>query len=162
MKASNKLLIAVLAVGLSVTYECAAGVASSAIKSTVMRKVLREDMANHAGAPVVVLRKSHVANRYTTKAQAQKEVKEGIKPETHMTTGDEPGRQLSARRAQRIYGLGTTPEVVETIRIPKRQPVRITNVAGGGKDALEITSPRHIPRGAIIKVEPLEDLKPGR
>jgi hypothetical protein len=148
-------LLGVLALALAAPAADAGGLGSTLGKAAVAR-LWRQDARNHAKAAVTALAKPRTVHRYTTTAQARREVQAGLTPNTHMTARASVGRPLSARAAQQKYGLPTRPQVRETIALPKGWPARQNAVAGGAATARELTSPKALPGTAIRKVLPLE------
>jgi hypothetical protein len=76
-----------------------------------------------------------------------------------MTAGTTAGRPLSSVQVQRRYGLPQQPEVRETIRLPKGQPIRPNKVIGGAAGVGEVTSTRRVPSVAVVKVVPLRKVE---
>jgi hypothetical protein len=118
-------------------------------------KTLRRDLLRDRATRVRSLVRDRTVFRYTTKTQARQEIRKGIQSGSHLTARATAGRPLSLVRAQRRYGLPQRPEVRETIRVPKGQPVRLNRVVGGAAGIGELTSSRRVPPGAIEKVVPL-------
>lgn len=118
-------------------------------------RTLRRDLLRDRATRVRLLSKDRAVFRYTTKAQARQELWIGIRPGRHMTARATTGRPLSPVRAQRRYGLPQQPEVRETIRLPKGQPVRPNRAVGGAAGVGELVSSRRVPPEAIEKVVPL-------
>ena len=93
--------------------------------------------------------------RYTTKEQANKEMRKGVLPGRHMTAPGGPGRPMTPHNAKRRYGLPRPPQVRETIHLEKGFPARNNKVIKGTPGTVETTSPRHIPQQSIVNVVPL-------
>jgi hypothetical protein len=132
------------------------------VKSVTRRAVeksiaslLRRDLARDATSQIKLLPAPRTVFRYTTQAQARRELARGIAPGRHMTSHARPGRPLRAARAKERYGLPQEPEVRETVRLPAGQPVRVNRVVGGEPGRAELTSPSWVPPTAIKKVVPL-------
>lgn len=123
--------------------------------ATRFTKVLRGDWLRDRVTRVRPLPKGRTVFRYTPRAQARQELRQGILPGRHLTARGTPGRPLSGVQAQRRLGLPQPPAVRETIRLPKGQPVRPNKVLGGAPGVGEITSPSRIPSAAITRVVPL-------
>lgn len=116
--------------------------------SSVMRRDLVRDRAIKARP----LSHPRTVFRYTSKAQARTELRRGIVPGRHMTSHGGPGRPLSAASAQRRYGLLGRPQVRETIRLPKGQPVRTAKALRGRPGVGELTSTKRLSPTAITNV----------
>lgn len=117
--------------------------------------VAEKDAKNHL-KPAQALPKTRIVERYTSQQQAQKEVRFGLRPHTHMTTGVHHGHPYSKARIKQRYGIENTKsvEVKETIRIPAGHPVLHNKVPGGEAGVGEITSPKSLPKQSIIKITP--------
>ena len=122
----------------------------------LMSRLLKRDLANHAATAAKPLVKPLTVQRYTSSAQANREIKAGLAAETHMTPHAARGRPLSPESAQRRYGLTKPPEVRETVRLPAGQPVRHNKAQGGEPGQGELTSTQPVPKGSVIKVVPLQ------
>lgn len=120
------------------------------------RNVLRRDLLRDRTLPVHRLEKPRTVFRYTTRQQARRELREGLRPRTHMTARGGPGRPPSPEAAQRRYGLPRKPEVRETIRLPEGTPVRSGKALGGRPGYGELTNARPLPPEAIRRVVPLK------
>ncbi|MDI6755835.1 MAG: hypothetical protein QME78_15745 [Thermodesulfobacteriota bacterium] len=118
-------------------------------------EILRRDLMRDKATKVRALAAERRVFRYTTKDRARQELRKGIAPQSHMTSRAVRGRPLSPEMAQKKYGLPQHPQVRETIRLPKGQPVRTNKSLGGAPGVGEITSPKQIPPKAIEKVIPL-------
>lgn len=115
-------------------------------------KVLRRDLVRDRAIKARPLARSRTVFRYTSKAQARTELRRGILPGRHMTSRGGAGRPLGAAAAQRRYGLPGRPQVRETIRVPKGQPVRTAKALGGRPGVGELTSSKRLSPSAITKV----------
>jgi hypothetical protein len=118
-------------------------------------KTLRWDLLRDRATHVRLLSKDRAVFRYTTKAQARQEIRKGIRPGRHMTARATAGRPLSPALAQRRYGLPQQPEVRETIRLSKGQPVRLNKAIGGAAGMGEVSSTRRVPSAAVVRIVPL-------
>lgn len=118
---------------------------------------LRKDAARDAGTRAVPLPESRSVFRYVTLRRANRELRLGVAPGSHMTSRANSGRALSAPRALQRFGLPETPQVRETLRIGKGLPVRSNKVVGGSPGLGELTSPKRVPGTAIVRVTPLTD-----
>jgi hypothetical protein len=94
-------------------------------------KTLRRDLLRDRATRVRLISRNRTVFRYTTKAQARRELRKGVLPGRHMTSRATPGRPLSPGQAQRRYGLPRRSQVRETIRLPRGQPVRFNRAVGG-------------------------------
>ena len=146
------LVVVGLIIGLAVAPPAHAGGFSKAL----MSRLFKRDLANHAATAAKPLTKPLTVQRYTSRAQAKREVKAGIATGTHMTPNAARGRPLSPESAQRRYGLSKPPEVRETVRLPAGQPVRHNKAQGGEPGRGELTSNQPVPKGAVTKVVPLQ------
>jgi hypothetical protein len=113
-------------------------------------RFLRQDRAMHRATPASPLPRAQSARRYTSWARAQRESKTGLPPNAHMA----PGRPAAARppspsTLKRRYGLRRTPTAVETLRVPKGQPVRKGRVSAERRNRWEWSSPRRVPAGGV-------------
>jgi hypothetical protein len=140
----------------------ASGVGKSLARSAGRRVLGRSsssirlrDARNHALAKAKPLSSPRSVNRFTGRAQAQRELRTGIAPNRHMTATAPAGRPLSQPNAQRRFGLPRQPQVRETIRLPKGFPVRHNHAVSAGRGVAELTSPKRVPPTAIRKVRPL-------
>lgn len=118
-------------------------------------QILRKDIWNHNHTQVRPLPESRTVHRYTTSSQATRELKTGIPPGDHITSGAHPGRPPSPDAARQRFGLSRSPEVRETVVLPKGFPVRHNKVPGGQPGTGEITSPKRVPSAAVKRVTPL-------
>ncbi len=121
-----------------------------------LAQTLRRDLLRDRKTPVRVLRHDRHVFRYTTKAQARREIRSGLRPGTHMTSRATAGRPLSSSSAQRRYGIPKRPQVRETIHLQKGVPVRSNRVVAGKPGIGETTSPKRIPAKSIEKVVSLK------
>ncbi len=118
-----------------------------------MSSTLRRDLLRDRRTPAKVLTKDRTVFRYVTRKQAQRELRTGLRPGSHMTSRATPGRPLSPANAQRRYGLPKKPQERETIRLPRGTRVRTNRVVGGARK-VETTSPEWLPPQNIKKVVP--------
>ncbi len=125
-----------------------------------LSRILRRDLLRDLGLRPRRLARPRTVFRYTTREQAQRELRQGLRPGTHMTASGGAGRPLSPRTAQGRYGLPRPPQVRETIRLGKGTPVRPARVLGGEPGRGELTSPRRIPPEAIRRITPLKGGRP--
>lgn len=122
--------------------------------------LLKRDAIRDAATAAKPLARPRTVWRYTSKAQAERELQRGVPAGRHLTAGTTTGRLPSPERAQGRYGLPARPEVRETVQLPAGQPVRSTRALGGEPGVGEITSTRRLPPGAIQKVQPLPGARP--
>lgn len=94
-------------------------------------RTLKRDFERDSASTAKRLSRGLTTFRYTTKAEAKRELRAGINSGTHFTSRARPGRPLSARRAQARYGLPRTPEVRMTVGLPKGSSVKRNRVIGG-------------------------------
>jgi len=128
--------------------------ASKTLRGSAARTLRRDFLRDRATRARPLFQNRRVF-RYTTKAQARQELQRGIQPGSHMTAHATGGRPLSPTQAQSRYGLPQKPEVRETVRLPKGQPIRPNKAVGGAAGVGEFTSSRRVPPEAIEKVVPL-------
>ncbi len=156
MKLSKALLVLSLIFGLGLSAAADAGGLGKALSRAAMRNLIRQEAVRDAATVAKPLARPRTVLRYTSRARAAQEVREGLAPGKHMTAVARPGRPLSPEAAQRRYGLLDKPEARETIRLPRGFPVRHNRVWGGETRTWEITSPQALPSGAIRKTVPLQ------
>jgi hypothetical protein len=99
--------------------------------------------------------RDRVVERYTTMKQAQHERQHGIGKNVHMTSDVHRGRPYSAEGARKRFGIAGQVEAKETIRIPKGHPTRSNMVQGGARGVRETTSPKALPKKAVLAVKPV-------
>jgi hypothetical protein len=166
MKLKKNLLVGLLVTMITLPLAAEAGSLGKAVfrgatKSTskTLRgstaRTLRRDLLRDRVTRARPLFQKRRVFRYTTKTQARQELQRGIGPGSHMTARAAAGRPLSPVQARRRYGLPQRPEVRETVRLPKGQPIRPNRVVGGAAGVGELTSSRRVPPEAIEKVVPL-------
>ncbi len=119
-------------------------------------RIWQQDLRNHKTVRAKPLLSPRTVNRYTSRAQADRELKSGLAPNSHMTPNSHLGRALAAPKAQTRYGLPRSPQVRETILLPKGTLLRHNKAAAAGRGIGELTSPRRVPPSAIKKVIPLK------
>jgi hypothetical protein len=93
--------------------------------------------------------------RYTTKQQAQIDLRKGVSPGKHMTANAPAGRPPSPATAKKSFGLNRQPTGRETVVWPKGQPVRKNRVLGGTPVNGETTSTQRVQAGAMKKWTPI-------
>jgi hypothetical protein len=118
-------------------------------------EILRRDLLRDKVTKARPLAAERRVFRYTTRDRARQEIRRGITPPSHMTSRASRGRPLSREKARSRYGLTARPQVRETVRLPKGQPVRTNKSLGGSPGVGEITSSKSIPPKAIERVTPL-------
>lgn len=128
---------------------------SSSQKKPSYSAIRRRDAARDAKTPAKPLARPQTVYRYTTKRQAQMDMRKGLPPGKHMTANASAGRPPSSATAMKSYGLNRQPTGRETIVLPKGQPVRTNKVLGGTPGRGEITSTRRVQAGAMKKWAPI-------
>jgi len=123
-------------------------------------QVLKRDLLRDRRLPVRVLEKPRTVFRYTTREQAQREVRRGLRPGTHVTARGGPGRPLAPAAAQSRYGLPRTPEVRETVCLPEGTRIRQGKVIGGRPGYGEIVVAEPLAGKHVRRVVPLNKGKP--
>jgi hypothetical protein len=121
----------------------------------IMKKTLRADLIRDRATVAKTLTKPRTVFRYTSRVQSAREAKQGLAPRTHMTSTAGPGRPLSAQAAQKRYGLPSTPQVRETLRLDGNQAVKLNKALGGQPGYGELTSPKRISPKSIRRIIPL-------
>jgi len=129
--------------------------AGKAFGKAATARLWKIDRQNHAKTPAKPLAKPRTVHRYTSAANAKREARHGLAPNTHMTARAPRGRPPAAATAQHRYGLPRTPQVRETIRIEEGFPVRHNRAVGGARSYGELTSPKPLPPSAILKITPV-------
>ena len=129
-------------------------VARAASRRAMRPQILKLDAARHR-VPVRPLAQPRTVHRYTTMTRAQRELRHGIAPGSHMTAVARRGRPMSAQQAKQHYGLFRKPSVRETIQLPKGLPVRHSHATNAARGVRELTSPKRVPPEAIKRVVPL-------
>jgi len=126
-----------------------AGAQATRSAKPLTREVLGRDAARDAATTAKALTAPRTVHRYTSIAQARREVRHGLDPNTHMTPNAQHGRPLTPDHAQKRYGLPASPEARETIVLPEGYPVRHNKALGGEPGRGELTSSRRVPPEAI-------------
>ena len=114
--------------------------------------VLRRDAARDATTRTVRLGRPRTVARFTTRAQARLEMRNGIGPRSHFTPQLRPGRPLSSRQAWRRFGLPKAPTVRESVVLRRGTQVRFNKALNGRPGVGEITTVRRVPRQNIRTV----------
>ncbi len=128
--------------------------------SRAMATALKRDAARDAATAAKPLAQPRTVWRYTSQAQAEREMRHGVPAGGHLTAGTTAGRLPSPERAQGRYGLPARPEVRQTVRLPAGHPVRSNKALGGAPGVGEMTSTQRLPPDAIRKVQPLPGARP--
>jgi len=126
-------------------------VAWATSRRAVKARILKLDALRHR-VPVRPLAQPRTVQRYTMMTRAQRELRHGIAPGSHMTAVARRGRPMSAQQAKQYYGLLRKPSVRETIRLPKGFPVRHSHATNAARGVRELTSPKPVPPEAVKKV----------
>lgn len=177
----NSKLIAMLVVASAVAFslgECWAG-SGRAVARAVSKAVSKQSIAKpvklswskdfkaiyardrkiHTMTPAKPSPRDRIVERYTTMKQAQHERKYGLAKNVHMTSGVHRGHPYSAEGAKSRFGIAGAVEAKETIRIPKTHPTRNNKVQGGFRGVGETSSPRGLPKEAVLGVKPIYSSK---
>jgi hypothetical protein len=118
------------------------------------------DLVRDRAATARPLAKDRVVSRFTSKNQAVYERQHGLDAGMHMTSREmRPGRVPSSGTAMKTYGLKSSPEVREQVRIPKGALVKVNKAYGGKPGIGEITLAERLPPKSVERVIPLS---PGR
>jgi hypothetical protein len=115
-------------------------------------RIMRRDLVRDGAIKARQIARPRTVFRYTSKARVSTELRRGISPGRHMTSNGGPGRPLSRVAAQKRYGLPRRPQVRETIRLPKGQPVRFAKALKGRPGVGELTSTKRLSPTTITNV----------
>lgn len=129
-------------------------VARAASRRAWRARILKLDALRHR-VPVRPLAQPRTVHRFTTRTQAQRELRHGIAPGSHMTAIARRGRPMSAQHAKQYYGLLRKPSARETVQLPKRFSVRHSHATNAARGVRELTSPQRVPPQGIKKVVPV-------
>ncbi|MEM2001035.1 MAG: hypothetical protein QXT77_00115 [Candidatus Methanomethylicaceae archaeon] len=129
----------------------AARSAGRVFRRVSITKILRRDLQLHRRTPLRPLARPRRVFRYTSLAQARREVRKGILRGRHMTARARPGRPLTAAHAQQRFALPRKPRVRMTIQLPQGLPVRVNRVSGASR-SWELTAGKRIRQTAIKKI----------
>lgn len=121
-----------------------------------LKEGLRLDRARDAATRAAPLRNERRVWRFTSSAEARKEMGVGIPPNSHMTATARPGHPLSAAGARHTYGLPTEPDVRMTVRVPAGQLVKLNKAVAGKPGYGELTSSESLPSSSIVDVTRLK------
>ncbi len=111
--------------------------------------VLTRDAERDATTAVERLPADRTVFRYTTREQADKELRDGVEVGRHTTANASPGRPLTSENAQRQFGLPQEPDLRLTLRLPKGTRVKANNVVGGAPGTGELRLAEPVPASAI-------------
>lgn len=125
------------------------------LKKNVTR-TLERDLKRDSATKAKRLSRGVTTFRYTTKAEAKRELRSGITSGTHFTSKARPGRPLSPRAAQARYGLPRTPDVRMTVRLPEGSAVKRNRVIGGARGVGELTTANRADTKVIKKMVSLK------
>jgi hypothetical protein len=112
-------------------------VASRAPQSTVRAagrtpsQALLRDRVRDAQETVRRLTQPQTVQRYTSKAQADSYLKNGVPSGTHFTSKANPGPPLTAEKATSRFGLAANPHVRVKVHLPPGTAVKSGKVLGG-------------------------------
>lgn len=128
-----------------------------ALLGAAVERVLARDAARDAArmAQARGLDQSTQVWRYTSRAQADKALKQGLPAGAHYTPGTHAGRLPKAATAQRQYGLPHRPDVRLTVQLPEGQRVIRNKALGGQPGRGELVTRDAVPASAISRVQPL-------
>jgi hypothetical protein len=126
-----------------------------AARQAALRAALARDARRDAVTKAIPLNAERRVFRYTSKAQAAREVRSGVAAGSHMTARAGAGRPPLATTAQRQYGLPKAPQVRMSILLKPGMPVRHNKALAGEAGRGELTAPVVIRKEAIEKVVPL-------
>lgn len=158
MKHRNALTISLLLLSLLLTAGCGRVGRSTArrvVRNESSRALLRRDLLRDRATPTRSLRADRTVFRYTTRAQAEREIRSGIGRGRHFTSRANPGRPLAPASAQARYGLPRQPEVRMTVRLPRGTNVRRNRALGGAPGIGEVTTMRRTSPQNIRRLVPL-------
>ena len=156
---NTKILIQVmLALALATTTLAAAAGGKKELAKAAIGRLLARDAARDAATATEAraLANSTRVWRYTTAAQARREVQAGIRPGSHFTPKVTRGRPPRPVTAQRQYGLPQSPEVRMTIQMDKGRTVLRNKALGGQPGRGEVVTMERLPPSAIRGVTRLQ------
>ncbi len=130
--------------------------AGKGVERGAAQSVLTRDAERDAASTVERLPTDRTVFRYTTREQAEKEVRNGVEAGRHTTANASPGRPLTAENAQRHLGLPQQPDTRLTIRLPKGTNVKANKIVGGAPGAGELRLAEPVPASAITSEVPLK------
>jgi hypothetical protein len=112
------------------------------------RQLAAIDRMRHRAVRPHPLSRARTVRRAVTVRQLHIDRQRGIAPNAHLTARRARGRMPTAETFKRRYHPFNRRSRVETVRVRKGTPVRVTRAAGGTHD--EMTSPRRMPPSAIV------------
>lgn len=101
------------------------------------------------------LPQARTVRRAVTAQQLRIDRSRGIAANRHFTSRPARGRMPTAEHFRKAYGIPHRVSRVETVRLPKGQPVRFAKVVRGQPGRGEITSPARVPASRITAVHRL-------
>lgn len=119
--------------------------------------VLRRDLVRDRATPARSLPRGRTVFRYTSDAEARRELASSVRPGNHMTSRGGAGRPLGAAVARKRYGLPREPEVRMSIWLERGTKVRKNKALGGERGVGEITPTQTVPARSIKKVVKLKE-----
>lgn len=144
------ILLGSLCSGCGRVAERGVGAAERAVDRRGMQ-ILSRDLERDAGGKLARLPRSRQVFKYTTRADADRFLKDGIPARSHFTSGIEAGRPLKASRAAKRYGLAYKPEKRLPVTLHKGTAVKFDKVVGGSPGFGEIRVEEATPPSAIGK-----------
>jgi len=124
-------------------------------RTVQIERAFVRDAVRDAATPAKATQSVRRVQRYTSAAQAQRELSEGIAPGSHMTPNVARGRGINSTTASQRYGLTEKPERVLTVEIPSGTNVRTNKAMGGSPGRGELTATERIPASAVKSVRPV-------
>jgi translation initiation factor IF-2 len=121
-------------------------------RQAALRRALVKDSKRDAATKTVPLKAERRVWRYTSKQEAERELKSGVPAGAHMTPKVGPGRPPSGVTAQHQYGLPRAPEARMKIRLDRGTPVAHNKALAGQAGRGELTAPATVPKENIEKV----------
>lgn len=158
MKPSNTIKFGLIVITLTLAAGCGRVGRSTArrvVGSESSRSLLRRDFLRDRATPARPLRAGRTVFRYTTREQAEREMRRGIGQGRHFTSQAGPGRPPRAATAQARYGLPQRPEVRMTVRLPRGANVKHNRALGGAPGVGEVTTTSRTKPQNIRRVVPL-------
>lgn len=121
-------------------------------RQVALREALAKDARRDGATKAVPLSAERRVWRYTSKREAERELKSGVPAGAHMTPSVRPGRPPSAATAQNQYGLPRMPEARLTIRLHRGTRIAHNKALAGAPGRGELTAPVAVPRDNVEKV----------
>lgn len=122
---------------------------------TRVQQAYSRDAVRDAATPAKASQRARRVQRYTSAAEADRELRDGIPAGSHMTSNVAHGRGINGQTASERYGLTQVPQRVLTVEIPAGSTLRANKAIGGQAGRGELTSTSRIPASAVTAVRPV-------